>query len=39
MVYTKLETVSQWVNSHNTLRPHSSLGYRPPTPQAVLRSA
>ena len=25
--------VEQWRNEYNTIRPHSSLGYRPPTPQ------
>ncbi len=29
----------QWVNTYNTLRPHSSLGYKPPAPQTLLRSA
>ncbi|MDL2324611.1 IS3 family transposase [Ruminococcaceae bacterium OttesenSCG-928-A16] len=29
----------RWVNTYNTVRPHSSLGYRPPAPQAVLKSA
>jgi len=26
----------KWVLEYNTIRPHSSLGYRPPAPQAVL---
>ena len=30
--------VGQWVRHYNTERPHSSLGYRPPAPQAWLRS-
>ena len=25
--------VEQWRNGYNTIRPHSSLGYRPPAPQ------
>ena len=25
--------VEQWRNEYNTIRPHSSLGYRPPAPQ------
>lgn len=34
------ETLTRrWVNTYNTLRPHSSLGYRPPAPQAGLKSA
>jgi len=28
-----------WVNTYNTIRPHSSLGYRPPVPQTVSRTA
>jgi transposase InsO family protein len=27
--------VEQWRREYNTIRPHSSLGYRPPAPQAV----
>jgi len=26
--------IEQWRNHYNTVRPHSSLGYRPPAPQA-----
>jgi hypothetical protein len=26
--------VEQWRREYNTIRPHSSLGYRPPAPQA-----
>jgi transposase InsO family protein len=33
-VLTKL-----WVQEYNTLRPHSSLGYKPPAPQAILTAA
>ena len=25
--------IEQWRNHYNTIRPHSSLGYRPPAPQ------
>lgn len=28
--------IEQWRNFYNTERPHSSLGYRPPAPQAIL---
>ena len=28
--------VKSWVNFYNTIRPHSSLGYRPPAPEAVM---
>jgi len=28
--------IEQWRVHYNTVRPHSSLGYRPPAPQAVL---
>ena len=28
--------IEQWRCFYNTQRPHSSLGYRPPAPQAVL---
>ena len=27
--------VAHWHRDYNTIRPHSSLGYRPPAPQAV----
>ena len=26
----------RWVNEYNTIRPHSSLGYRPPAPQTIV---
>ncbi len=29
----------RWLEVYNKLRPHSALGYRPPAPQAVLKSA
>jgi len=27
--------IEQWRNHYNTIRPHSSLGYRPPAPQTM----
>jgi transposase InsO family protein len=36
--YTRKQTkvlVEQWRIHYNTVRPHSSLGYRPPAPQAI----
>ena len=27
--------IERWRNEYNTVRPHSSLGYRPPAPEAV----
>jgi len=29
--------VNQWVRHYNTTRPHSSLGYKPPAPEAIVR--
>ena len=29
--------IEQWRVHYNTVRPHSSLGYRPPAPPAILR--
>jgi putative transposase len=26
----------RWVNEYNTVRPHSSLGYKPPAPQTIM---
>ena len=26
----------QWRREYNTIRPHSSLGYRPPVPEAIM---
>lgn len=28
--------IERWRHHYNTIRPHSSLGYRPPTPQTIL---
>jgi len=28
--------IEQWRNHYNTVRPHSSLGYRPPAPQTLM---
>jgi len=30
--------IEQWRQEYNTVRPHSSLGYRPPAPEAVVTS-
>jgi len=27
--------IESWGNEYNQIRPHSSLGYRPPTPEAI----
>ena len=27
--------IEQWRRHYNTVRPHSSLGYRPPAPQTI----
>lgn len=27
--------LNQWRREYNTIRPHSSLGYRPPAPEAI----
>lgn len=31
--------VNRWMNEYNYIRPHSSLGYRPPVPVAILAAA
>ncbi len=31
--------VNQWVRHYNTIRPHSSLGYKPPAPEARLMAS
>ena len=37
---TEAEVLTRrWVRDYNTVRPHSSLGYRPPAPQTLRRSA
>jgi putative transposase len=28
--------IERWRKHHNTVRPHSALGYRPPAPEVVL---
>ncbi len=28
--------IEQWRRHYNEIRPHSSLGYRPPAPQAII---
>jgi len=28
--------IEMWRRAYNTIRPHSSLGYRPPTPETVM---
>ena len=30
--------IEQWRNQYNTIRPHSSIGYRPPAPQTGFRN-
>ena len=39
-IFTTLEEakvlIEQWRKEYNQLRPHSSLGYRPPAPEAIL---
>jgi putative transposase len=39
-LFTTLEEakvlITEWVKDYNTNRPHSSLGYRPPAPEAKL---
>ena len=29
-------TYYRWRREYNTIRPHSSLGYRPPVPEAIM---
>jgi transposase InsO family protein len=39
ILYTLQEAkvlIERWRKEYNTIRPHSSLGYRPPAPEAVL---
>ncbi len=39
-IFTTLEEakvlIEQWRKKYNQVRPHSSLGYRPPAPEAIL---
>lgn len=39
-IFTTLEEakvlIEQWRREYNQIRPHSSLGYQPPAPQAIL---
>ena len=30
--------IEQWRRQYNTVRPHSALGYRPPAPEATMRT-
>ena len=42
-VFTTLEEarvlIEQWRREYNQIRPHSTLGYRPPAPEAILTMA
>jgi len=42
-IFTTLEEakvlIEQWRKEYNQIRPHSSLGYQPPAPQAILSAA
>ena len=42
-IFTTLEEakvlIEQWRREYNQVRPHSSLGYQPPAPQAILTEA
>jgi len=31
--------IEQWRRQYNQVRPHSSLGYRPPAPEAIMAAA
>ena len=33
------EALAIWMKDYNTVRPHSSLGYRPPAPETILPPA
>jgi putative transposase len=39
-IFTTLEEakvlIEQWRKEYNQVRPHSSLGYQPPAPEAIL---
>jgi transposase InsO family protein len=30
--------IERWRREHNEIRPHSSLGYRPPAPETIMQS-
>lgn len=34
-MYEVKELTKRWVRHYNTVRPHSSLGYKPPAPQSA----
>lgn len=36
MIYEMKVLLGRWVREYNTIRPNSTLGYRPPAPEAVL---
>ena len=41
IIYTLKEAkvlIERWRHHYNTIRPHSSLGYRPPAPETILRN-
>jgi transposase InsO family protein len=38
-LYEAKVLIERWRRHYNTIRPHSSLGYRPPAPETVLPSA
>ena len=42
-IFTTLEEarvlIEQWRREYNQIRPHSSLGYRPPAPEAIMLAA
>lgn len=38
-LYEAKVLIERWRRHYNTIRPHSSLGYRPPAPETVLLSA
>ena len=38
-LYEAQVLIERWRQHYNTVRPHSSLGYRPPAPEAILPPA